>query len=676
MSAQRLSKRHKVPLDQAKGFSPNSSAKRQCVEQGKLKSSPTTRSGSAIQVRDPASAIKKYQGEPLISSDSESEAETSLVPASKAPTEASAASDVGPNAEPMDIDDEDEDELAVMSLQVTPKDRPKTKKYVVGGANSDDESDAQPSPSKRTSARNANVLRQVLSEKPVPPVTRRSTSRTPSRQSLRTSPEITKTASLEEIETIAPRTYTPTKSKLSQVETPTRASKRLDKVFEKVARPLKQTVIPDVHPSAEQVASLKSQILAKVNAKQALPLMDLDKPYESVHALLKETIERAESNSALLLGPTASGKSVLIKEVLSDLREAEEPFITVHLDGNIHTDDRMALRALARQLQPDSEPDSIANADMMTALLAILSHPSEFGEDGQALSIVLILDHFERFTQHHRQVLLYNLFDIAQSKKAPVCVIGLTAQVDAYEMLEKRVKSRFSHRIIQMAPPNTLDSFQELCLAGLTCEGDETVSSAYQEAWNAHMKGDAQLARFMAYVYYTSKDPRQVFARLALPLAQQISETTPFLEFSKFIPTLDHQPSIMPLSQGKNELILGCSMIELALLIASCRLEIKHQKISFATSYDEYATLAHRTSTAQRAEGVVNVRVWSKKLARGAWGRLEGAGLVVPLHAKSAATTGASEFAAVRCEVHLMALQVMLKETTLIKHAMQTWLRL
>jgi origin recognition complex subunit 4 len=44
------------------------------------------------------------------------------------------------------------------------------------------------------------------------------------------------------------------------------------------------------------------------------------------------------------------------------------------------------------------------------------------------------------------QTLLYNLFDIAQSRAAPIIVIGLTTELDVVESLEKRVKSRFNHR--------------------------------------------------------------------------------------------------------------------------------------------------------------------------------------------------------------------------------------
>jgi len=47
----------------------------------------------------------------------------------------------------------------------------------------------------------------------------------------------------------------------------------------------------------------------------------------------------------------------------------------------------------------------------------------------QSKSVVFVLDEFELFAQHHNQTLLYNLFDVAQSAHAPICVIGITARL-------------------------------------------------------------------------------------------------------------------------------------------------------------------------------------------------------------------------------------------------------
>lgn len=66
--------------------------------------------------------------------------------------------------------------------------------------------------------------------------------------------------------------------------------------------------------------------------------------------------------------------------------------------------------------------------------------------------MIFIVEEIDLFCTHHNQTLLYNLFDVAQSAQKPICVLGITSRLDVIELLEKRVKSRFSHRQIFMLP--------------------------------------------------------------------------------------------------------------------------------------------------------------------------------------------------------------------------------
>lgn len=70
----------------------------------------------------------------------------------------------------------------------------------------------------------------------------------------------------------------------------------------------------------------------------------------------------------------------------------------------------------------------------------------------QVHRLIFIIDNFELFCSHHNQQLLYGLFDVVQSALFPVCVLGVSSRYDVVEMLEKRVKSRFSHRQIFIDP--------------------------------------------------------------------------------------------------------------------------------------------------------------------------------------------------------------------------------
>lgn len=140
----------------------------------------------------------------------------------------------------------------------------------------------------------------------------------------------------------------------------------------------------------------------------------------------------------------------MITAILSDLIQKDAFRANtqiVNLNGYIHTDDAAALKSITKQMKLETAVDGkvfTTFADNLAFLLDCLKS----GDRIQSKSVIFILDEFDLFCAHSNQTLIYNLFDVAQSAQAPICVIGLTRRNDVIEMLEKRVKSRFSHRQI------------------------------------------------------------------------------------------------------------------------------------------------------------------------------------------------------------------------------------
>jgi origin recognition complex subunit 4 len=233
----------------------------------------------------------------------------------------------------------------------------------------------------------------------------------------------------------------------------------------------------------KQLQILKQVVLGKITSKRPIPLTGLEEEYAKIYSLLCNTITAGEGNSLLILGGRSSGKTALVNAALSALsKEYSSDFHVVRLNGFFQTDDKIALREIWRQLGREMalEEDEAAGksyADTMATLLALLSHPSESGmatENGHiAKAVVFVMDEFDLFAAHPRQTLLYNLFDIAQSRKAPIAVLGLTTRIDVAESLEKRVKSRFSHRYVHTAPAKSLSVFQQICMNALKIMPEE-----------------------------------------------------------------------------------------------------------------------------------------------------------------------------------------------------------
>jgi len=238
------------------------------------------------------------------------------------------------------------------------------------------------------------------------------------------------------------------------------------------------------HPEAFR--QLKSIIMEQITGQRDLSSLDQDEERAKVYTLLEQTVAAGESNSMLIVGARGSGKSALLQSVLNDLvRKYEDTFYIIRLNGFIHTDDKLALREMWRQIGQEMEVEEDGStknyADTLSTLLALLSHLPE-ASDGLAApvvkSVVFVIDEFDLFAAHPRQTLLYNLFDIAQSRKAPIAVLGLTTRVDVVESLEKRVKSRFSHRSIHLSLPKSIASFRNICKAKIRIDAADVATVA------------------------------------------------------------------------------------------------------------------------------------------------------------------------------------------------------
>ncbi|QRV97621.1 origin recognition complex subunit 4 [Ceratobasidium sp. AG-Ba] len=258
-----------------------------------------------------------------------------------------------------------------------------------------------------------------------------------------------------------------------------------------------------------------------------------------LRALLRRTVETGEGNSCLLVGPRGSGKT---RTVMSALRTLIRPLrwepsastasptfvpqtpteqtgkaksgssrtqqrpqspdrrppapptspkpIVIHLSGYAQTNDRLAMREIARQLvmqsgealdislgeeEDDDGPTgvSVPTATHLPQIVGALAR--------QARPTVVVLDAFDLFAEHARQALLYCLLDTVQSCRAGegsrgLAVVGITSRIDCITMLEKRVKSRFSHRIIRISPPVSLDSYTSLVRATMAVAETSDVS--------------------------------------------------------------------------------------------------------------------------------------------------------------------------------------------------------
>ncbi|KAG5519955.1 hypothetical protein PMAC_000232 [Pneumocystis sp. 'macacae'] len=400
------------------------------------------------------------------------------------------------------------------------------------------------------------------------------------------------------------------------------------------------------------INDFKNHILEKLTGRKYVPIIGLESEYKKLRELLYQTINMGESNSCLIIGPKSSGKSNILDTAIANLSEFSSHFFVVRLNGLIQTDDKLALREIARQLNVEMNLDVQENcsfSDNLFKILTILSHPKELdlinddnffeGSDAYCgallsnninfVSVIFILDNFNFFTQHYRQTLLYNLFDISQTKKAPIAVIGLTSTLDSVESLEKRVKSRFSHRIIQIKYPDNIELFIKICRAGLIIDYEFLSEKFLKEKelqfikeWNRHVddlfEEGNMVYKLVEGIFVTSKDVREFYLRCIIPITTLSISSFKLQETMFFSQNLFH-----PLK--KTELLNGISLLQFSLLICAAKIDARDTNaFNFNMVYKEYHDLVTKSASSSTYSIVKNssIRLWERDILLDAWEKL------------------------------------------------------
>lgn len=338
---------------------------------------------------------------------------------------------------------------------------------------------------------------------------------------------------------------------------------------------------PHLHASL----AIQKRVALRALSMLAVPALEIDNDdtrekatndvaYQQLSDLLRGTIERGEGNSCLVIGPRGSGKShVSVKSAFSHssltpsqiVERAltalpEEPMV-VRLSGHAQINDRLAIREIARQLaeqtgkslfaiesvdEEDEDADEnpfLDEAQLPTSislpppshLLALISMIPTLPR-----ATVIVLDAFDLFALHARQALLYCLLDTVQSCRVGqgckgLAVIGLTCRVDTINMLEKRVKSRFSGRMLRTACPSALDHWVLAAKEALCTPIHQDEEEEWTGMWERSIEmlfDDRRAFEALKETFSISHDLRMLSRILVRPLsARCLMSSQPFSRF-------------------------------------------------------------------------------------------------------------------------------------------------
>ncbi|KAI0677190.1 origin recognition complex subunit 4 C-terminus-domain-containing protein [Trametes maxima] len=372
------------------------------------------------------------------------------------------------------------------------------------------------------------------------------------------------------------------------------------------ARDLPKVLPPHLHPFLDLQKRAILKALQRPPEVDEIDVYGEDYPptnnlaYEQLGDLLSGTVTRGEGNSCLLIGPSGSGKTQMVERAIAAL--PGNP-IVVRLSGYAQHNDRLAIREIAWQLaqqtghsflpandeDDDENEENALNPPPVTTLPREDEDENPFAdaasttEPGPSLSVTLpppahllalismiptlprptivVLDGFDLFASHARQALLYCLLDTAQACRAGpttaaaapggasasasgMAVVGVTARVDTINLLEKRVKSRFSGRMIRTAGPARMGHWLALTRAVLGAPiegegegegvGEDAKSKALRKEWGSvwakavdnFMENDAGMEA-LRETYALMRD-YQTLRRILTSLALELTLSSPY----------------------------------------------------------------------------------------------------------------------------------------------------
>jgi origin recognition complex subunit 4 len=381
------------------------------------------------------------------------------------------------------------------------------------------------------------------------------------------------------------------------------------------------------------------QQISELHTPHAEVLHGMGDAWGELHDLLHRTIVHSENQSVLLVGHSGSGKSLLLRHVLQSLSKQHgtgDAFVQVNLNGIVQTDDEIAMREITRQLAVDHAASGKSSTfqSNIAFLVDVLRE-----RHAVHLPVIFVLDEFDKFAGRSKQKLLYNLFDLMQQPSVQIAVVGITSKIDTIELLEKRIKSRFSHRQILLLHPSVED-LSKILKDALTVATDTEATAEHKQylaeanrRWHQLITNEKYMKQLVKRCHALGKSVRWMF-RLALiavsglgdaygtaaaarQAGQAVGGGSSSEDDSVAQPTVGGEAYLtyrrfeaaMQLMAPDNQMLTfeGVTLPELSILLSIKRLEDQQMsKYNFEIVYTEYRKFVVSD------EGSMSINVYSK----------------------------------------------------------------
>lgn len=377
---------------------------------------------------------------------------------------------------------------------------------------------------------------------------------------------------------------------------------------------------------------LEERLNCRHTVNKARELVGIQTQIDQIQNITERTITTGEGNSVLLIGPQESSKKTIVHNAICNAKKKYGKGVSViTLNGYIHNDIRKALKGICKQLYESGLSDAFDfymmdddedNVDGLASDYIATREGIDIGSEGDGCevevneygsvaamlekvlgalksgdrrnseAVAFVLEDIDRFTKQPKQTLLYNLFDCTQTSSVPIVVIGISCSLDCISLFEKRVKSRFSHRVIYTHRSKDYANYLEIVknVLTLTATKSNGLRKDTVNDWNSSIKtllGD----RMMQLVLKQNYEITCSITKLKLWLLQTL-----YLMKQRNLPNLNEslfKESHNLLYRDEKLLLLkSLSVLEYSLLIslANCLEKYNLEQVNFEMAYDDYKT--------------------------------------------------------------------------------------
>jgi len=203
-------------------------------------------------------------------------------------------------------------------------------------------------------------------------------------------------------------------------------------------------------------------------------------------------------------------------------------------------------------------------------------------------AVFFVLDQIELFAKS-KQNLLYSLLNLMQEREMSVAIIGIASVLHIMDMLEKRVKSRFSDRYTLFLPNSSIERAQHILRNVLLLPPDMS-KDGYGQQWNSEIEAlleDKRFCELLARELDINSEPQALFNLVRLAI-KDIDEQHSFLTVEDFI-----SASLFHHTDSKLQGLKGAPALEMGLLVAMKILEEdKREEYNFEVVYDQFNKFA------------------------------------------------------------------------------------